>query len=67
MANVQTHFNKFHDIIKTSYDDNHSLRDKRDLLLRNLQYGLQRLFSHPPSYTWQITIQLVCMLGIVAN
>ena len=51
MANVQTHFNKFHDIIKTSYDDNHSLRDKRDLLLRNLQYGLQRLFSHPPSYT----------------
>lgn len=42
MANVQTYFNKFHDTIRRSYDDNSILRDKRDLLLRELREGLRR-------------------------
>lgn len=42
MANVQTYFNKFHDTIRRSYDDNSILRDKRDLLLRDLREGLRR-------------------------
>ncbi len=42
MANVQTYFNKFHDTIRRSYNDNSILRDKRDLLLRDLQEGLRR-------------------------
>lgn len=42
MANVQTYFNKFHDTIRRSYDDNSILREKRDLLLRELREGLRR-------------------------
>ena len=42
MANVQTHFNKFHDTIRRSYDDNKILRQKRDLLLDDLRDGLRR-------------------------
>ena len=42
MANVQTYFNKFHDTIKRSYDDNSTLRQKRDLLLVDLREGLGR-------------------------
>ncbi len=42
MANVQTYFNKFDEKIRRSYDDNSVLRDKRDLLLRDLRQGLQR-------------------------
>ena len=42
MANVQTYFNKFHDTIKRSYDDNSTLREKRDLLLDDLREGLGR-------------------------
>ena len=42
MANVQTYFNKFHEIIRRSYDDNSILREKRDLLLDDLREGLRR-------------------------
>lgn len=42
MANVQTYFNKFHDTIRRSYDDNSILREKKDLLLRELREGLRR-------------------------
>ncbi len=42
MANVQTYFNKFHDTIRRSYDDNSTLRQKRDLLLDDLRGGLRR-------------------------
>ncbi|MEM9816440.1 MAG: nucleotidyltransferase [Cyanobacteria bacterium P01_D01_bin.6] len=45
MANVQTQFNKFHNTIKVDFDDNKSLRDKRDLIVGNLRDGLRRLFS----------------------
>ena len=42
MANVQTYFNKFHETIRRSYEDNSTLREKRDLLLRDLREGLRR-------------------------
>ena len=42
MANVQTYFNKFDTTIRRSYDDNGSLREKRDLLLGDLRDGLRR-------------------------
>lgn len=42
MVSVQTYFNKFHDAIRRSYDDNSILRTKRDLLLENLSDGLRR-------------------------
>lgn len=42
MANVQTYFNKFHDTIRRSYDDDSILREKRDLLLAELREGLRR-------------------------
>ena len=42
MANVQTYFNKFHDTIRRSYEDNSILRSKRDLLLNDLREGLRR-------------------------
>ena len=42
MANVQTYFNKFHDTIRRSYDDNSTLREKRDLLLSDLRDGLRK-------------------------
>lgn len=41
MLNVQTYFNKFHETIRRSYDDNDILREKRDLLLGNLRDGLR--------------------------
>lgn len=45
MANLQTQFLKFHDAIKIDFDDNQLLRDKRDLVVRNLKDGLKTLFS----------------------
>ena len=43
MANIQSQFNKFHDVIKTDFDDNKPLRDQRDLIIDNLRSGLKRL------------------------
>ena len=45
MANVQTHFNRFHNTIRRSYDDSRILREKRDMLLNDLREGLQRHFQ----------------------
>ena len=45
MTNVQTYFNKFHETIRRSYEDNSTLREKRDLLLDDLREGLQRYFQ----------------------
>lgn len=46
MANVQTYFNKFDATIRRSYDGHSILREKRDLLLKDLREGLQRNFQH---------------------
>ena len=45
MANIQTYFNKFHDVIRRSYDDDSILREKRDLLLSDLRDGLRKHFQ----------------------
>ena len=45
MANIQTYFNKFHEVIRRSYDDDSILREKRDLLLSDLREGLRRRFQ----------------------
>ena len=45
MANVQTYFNKFHNTIQRSYDEGSILREKRDLLLRDIRDGLRRYFQ----------------------
>lgn len=44
MAELQTQFNKFHDIIKIDFDDNKPLRDKRDVIVSNLREGLKKQF-----------------------
>ena len=45
MANVQTYFNKFHNTIQRSYDEGSILREKRDLLLRDIRDELRRHFQ----------------------
>ena len=45
MVNVQTYFNKFNNTIRRNYDDNSTLREKRNLLLNDLREGLQRYFQ----------------------
>lgn len=43
MAQVQKYFEEFHNIISLgTYEENATLRDKRDLLLKNLREGLDR-------------------------
>ena len=41
---LQAQFNKFHNTIKVDFDDNQPLRDKRDLIIKDLRDGLKRLF-----------------------
>ena len=41
MINLQTQFNKFHDAIKVDFDDTQLLRNKRDLIIDDLKYGLR--------------------------
>lgn len=41
MANVQTQFEKFHEAIRTDYDTNDELRDKRDILLNKIEASLK--------------------------
>lgn len=43
MANLQSKFLNFHDAIKTDFDDNQELRDKRDLIVNDLRNGLRKL------------------------
>ena len=53
MANVQTHFLKFHNEIKLSYENNLLLRERRAVVLRDLKKGLKRKFStSAPKFTY---------------
>lgn len=45
MANLQPQFNKFYETIKIDFDDSQPLRDKRDIIVRELRDGLKRIFS----------------------
>lgn len=45
MTNLQTKFLTFHDSIKTDFEDNQLLRDKRDLIVDHLRNGLKRLLG----------------------
>jgi hypothetical protein len=53
MANLQSQFNKFHDAIKIDFDGNQPLRDKRDLIVKNLRDGLKKIFypNYPPTFS----------------
>ncbi|NEP58836.1 MAG: hypothetical protein F6K31_17755 [Symploca sp. SIO2G7] len=44
MVNLQTQFNKFHNTIKIDFDDSQPLRDKRDIIIKDLKDGLKTLF-----------------------
>ncbi len=41
MADFQTQFNKFHEAIKIAFEENKPLRDKRDLIVKELRNGLK--------------------------
>lgn len=48
MAQLQTQFKQFHDAIKLgTYDEEATLRDKRDLLIANLKEGLKKIDNAP--------------------
>ena len=48
MAQLQTQFNQFHDAIKLgTYDENATLKEKRDLLISNLRDGLAKIDGAP--------------------
>jgi len=53
VANLQPQFNKFHDAIRIDFDGNQPLRDKRDLIVKNLRDGLKKIFypSYPPTFS----------------
>lgn len=52
MINLQKQFLKFHDKIKIDFDDNKPLRDKRDLIIRNLKEGFTRKYpENAPLFT----------------
>jgi hypothetical protein len=40
MANVQKYFEKFHEAIRTDYETNKELRDKRDIILDKIEGSL---------------------------
>jgi hypothetical protein len=42
MAEIQTQFNKFHELIKIDFDGNKPLREKRDIILDALRTGLKK-------------------------
>ncbi|MBD1836628.1 cyclic GMP-AMP synthase DncV-like nucleotidyltransferase [Coleofasciculus sp. FACHB-501] len=44
MVNLQSQFISFYNTIKLDFDDNKLLRDKRDLIVNNLRYGLKNNF-----------------------
>ena len=55
MANVQRYMEQFHDAIKLGrFDENATLREKRDRVLQRLDSGLKKLFADrgedPPHY-----------------
>lgn len=53
MINLQTQFEKFHDVIKVDFDDTQLLRHKRDLIVDDLKYGLKLIFPEdPPTFKY---------------
>ena len=53
MVDLQTQFYKFHEAIKIDFDGNAPLRDKRDIILKDLMEGLKRQFpNHTPTFKW---------------
>ncbi|MCC5654750.1 nucleotidyltransferase [Nostoc sp. XA013] len=53
MANLQTQFNKFYDVIRIDFDNNQPLRDKRDLIVTDLRSGLKRLIPvNTPTFSY---------------
>ena len=56
MVNLQTKFNEFHQAIKIDFDDNSPLRDKRNLIVNDLKYGLKKAFLNqgyrPPTFEY---------------
>lgn len=52
MADLQTQFNKFHETIKIDFDDNTPLRDKRNVILKDLREGLKKQFpTNTPTFS----------------
>ncbi|MBD1865587.1 MULTISPECIES: cyclic GMP-AMP synthase DncV-like nucleotidyltransferase [Trichocoleus] len=52
MANLQSQFERFHNIIKIDFDDSKPLREKRDLIVNNLRDGLKKLIPiSTPSFS----------------
>lgn len=45
MADLQNYFERFHENIRLTFDDNDLLRKRRDVVLRDLKAGLKKLFS----------------------
>jgi hypothetical protein len=53
MADVQKYFKEFHDLIKLDYECNSLLRRKREIVLRDLESGLRRMYGDKaPQFTW---------------
>ncbi|WP_204103270.1 MULTISPECIES: nucleotidyltransferase [Spirulina sp. CCY15215] len=55
MANIQTQMQQFHEAIKLKrFEENKTLREKRDIVLERLKSGLNKLFGSetPPSYEY---------------
>jgi hypothetical protein len=56
MANVESQFLEFDRNIKLDFDENTTLKEKRDIVLEKLRVGLKRDFSargkEPPSFVW---------------
>lgn len=52
MINLQKQFLKFHDKIKIDFKDNKPLRDKRNLIIRNLREGLKKKYpENTPTFS----------------
>ncbi len=53
MAELQSQFNKFHEIIKIDFEGNKPLRDKRDIILDALRGGLKKKYPiNTPTFDW---------------
>lgn len=51
MAELQKQFNKFHETIKIDFDGNKPLRDKRDMILKELRAGLKKKYpTNTPTF-----------------
>lgn len=51
MSDLQTQFNNFHETIKIDFDGNKPLREKRDMILAELRFGLKKLYpTNTPTF-----------------